>query len=359
MNIQVNSSAILLSASIFLASCAGSKEEQPINEIPIVVSLGAPSAKGTNNIYVSGVVEPKETSIISTRVMGFITSMKAKPGDKVRKGQLLVTINSADILAKRAQAQAIIAEAEAATTDAKKDYERFTELYNSQSSSAKELENARLRYNSAKAKLEAAHELRNEADAMLTYCNLTAPFSGVVAQKNIDEGSMASPGAPILVIEQTDNYQVKATVSDAEVGLVKEGATAIVTIKSTGSLYHGRVSEISPSSHLSGGQYAIKVSLTVNEETGLFSGMYVNVSIPTNINSENDNPLVPLSAIIHKDQLTGLYTVGEDHTAFLHWVKLGKEFGDKIEILSGLNASEHFIAVSEGKLYNGAPVVVK
>jgi RND family efflux transporter MFP subunit len=291
--------------------------------------------------------------------MGFISSMKVKPGDRVQRGQLLATISNDDILAKRAQAQAIINEAESALKDAKKDYERFEELYKKQSASEKEFENATLHYYSAKAKVEAAQQMKNEADAQLVYTNLVAPFSGVITQKNINEGSMANPGVPILTLEQPDGYHVRAFVSENEVGKLKKGMPAAVTIKSNRKHFTGNISEISPSSQFSGGQYQIKIIVPAIENSGLFSGMYVNVNIPVNTDSGIQSLFVPASAIIHKDQLSGLYTINVDQTAQLRWLKVGKENGSDVEILSGLQADEKFITQSKGKLYNGVSVLVK
>jgi hypothetical protein len=62
---------------------------------------------------------------------------------------------------------------------------------------------------------------------------------------------------------------------------------------------------------------------------------------------------------VKKDQLTGIYTVSDNQQALLHWVKLGKNVGNDVEVLSGLSANEKFIVQSEGKLYNGVPVQVK
>ncbi len=349
----------LLSTFLFLASCSNSdQKKETIKETPIEVTLGVVTKNASDPIVASGQIESKETAHISTRLMGIVTSILVKPGDKVQKGQLLVTISNSDILAKRAQAQAMVTEAEAATKDALKDYERFEELYKKQSASAKEFENATLHYTSVKSKLETARQMKNEADVMLTYTNLVAPFSGVVTEKNMDAGSMASPGIPILAIEQTGDYHVQAAVSETEIGKLKEGMEAGVTIKSTGKTFLGKIFEISPSSQFNGGQYEVKVSIPEKEKQGLFSGMSVNVTISIRASEGDKNILIPYRAIIQRDQLFGLYTVGEDQTAQLRWVKVGKKYGEDIEILSGLNGNEKFIVESEGKLSSGAAVSV-
>lgn len=363
MKIQFNtlSATLLLTTGVLLVSCSGNSHEGELKkDQPVYVTVAVATKQSDNTIQASGQIESKETAIISTRMMGFITGIKVKAGDKVQKGQLLVTISNADILAKRAQAIAMVSEAEAALKDAQKDYERFVQLYEQNSASKKEFENATLHYNSIKAKTEAAKQMQNEAEAMLTYTNLTAPFSGVITQKNIDAGSMANPGMPILVLEQAGNYQVNATISESDIASVKEGNKVSVTIKSTGRIINGSVSEVSPSAQFSGGQYNIKVNLPEKEKTGVYAGMYVNITIQGTSRGETDTKImVPSAAIVNKDQLTGLYTITDNQTALLRWIRLGKTQGDQIEVLSGLRSDEKFILANEGKLYNGAPVAIK
>lgn len=363
MKIQFNtlSVTLLFTTSVLIASCSGNSEEGKVKQdLPVHVTVAVATQKSDNTIQASGQIESKETAIISTRMMGFITSIKVKAGDRVQKGQLLVTINNADILAKRAQLAAMVSEAEAALKDAQRDYDRYVQLYEQKSASQKEFENATLHYNSIKAKTEAAKQMQNEAEAMLAYTNLTAPFSGVITQKNIDVGSMANPGVPILIMEQAGNYQVNASISESDIASVKEGNRVSVIIKSTGRIINGSVSEVSPSSQFSGGQYNIKVNLPENEKIGVYAGMYVNIAIQgTGGSKANDKVLVPSIAIVNKDQLTGLYTITENETALLRWVRLGKVLGDQVEVLSGLRSDEKFILTSEGKLYNGVPVTTK
>jgi RND family efflux transporter MFP subunit len=351
-------SILLLAGIALLGACAGKENSSTEKVTAVPVTVASPSHQSSDHVIASGQIASKETAIISTRVMGFVTGFKVKVGDAVKKGQLLATISNADILAKRAQAQAMLTEAEAALKDAKKDYERFEELYKQKSASTKEFENATLHYNSIKAKAEAAQQMKNEADAMLTYTNLTAPFSGVVTQRNVDEGSMANPGMPILMVEQSGLYEVRASVSEADIARVKSGSTADLEIPSIGKKLAGKITEVSSSSQYSGGQYLIRISIPT--DPSLLSGMYVHVSIPVAEKKETGNRLlVPATALVNKDQLTGIYTISQSQTALLHWVKTGRQLDGQVEILSGLSADEKFILQSEGKLYNGVPVTVK
>lgn len=363
MKISMYKTTLLSAAvtSLLLASCGTEKaDKSEKKEKPIPVTLATAKSQPGGQILVSGRIEAKETAVISTRVMGFVTGVKVNTGDVVKKGQLLMTISNGDIIARRAQAQAMVAETEAALKDAQKDYERFTELFNQKSASEKELENITLHYNSMKSKAEAAKQMQHEAEVMLTYTNLVAPFSGVITSKTISEGSMANPGMPLLTLEQTDGFQVIASVDETEIPFIKTGTEAIITIKSNGKTFSSVIREVSPSSHYSGGQYSIKVLVPENAKAGLFPGMYVQVSITTATHKEEEQSvLIPSGALVWNDQLAGLYTIGANNTALLRLVRPGKKSGDHVEILSGLNADEKFILTSEGRLYNGAPVAIR
>lgn len=350
---------------LMLSACSSNEKEDTKagTDTAILVTVSQPAADSKQGLTVSGQVEASQTANISTRVMGYITRINVKVGDRVNKGQPLVTISNDDILAKRAQTDAMIAQAEAAFKSAQKDYDRFSALYKQQSASAKELDNITLQYQSAKAGLEAAKQQRNEVNAMLSYTNLTAPFSGSVTQRMMDAGSMANPGTPLLTIEQSGSYQVSASVPESEISLIKENTPVTINIDAIHKSIKGTIAQIAQSSQSSGGQYMIKVNVPDNEKQGLFAGMYANVNIPVadtiKTTNTSEQVMVPISAIEYKDQLTGLYTIGSNHTALLRWVRLGRTIGNQVEVLSGLAANEQFIVSAEGRLYNGVAVKVK
>jgi RND family efflux transporter MFP subunit len=358
--------SIIILGSLTLASCSSKEKQEPITnktDSAIEVTIATPTSNNGNGLSLSGQVEAGQTVQISTRVMGYITYLKVKPGDRVSKGQLLVSISNEDILAKRAQADAMIAEAEAAVKNAKKDEDRFIALYKQQSASAKELDNINLQYSSAKARLDAAKQMRNEVSAMLAYTNLTAPFSGMVSQKMAEAGSMASPGMPILTIEEGGAFQISATVPENLISQVHQGVETNISIKAIAKNIKGTVVQINQSSQFTGGQYLIKIRLSSADQQGLYSGMYANVFIPiknaSQINNTTSAIMVPVSAITYKNQLAGLYTISSNNTALLRWVRLGKTTGNMVEVLTGLQKEESYISSAEGKLFNGAQVKTK
>lgn len=355
----------LVMGLLWMNSCSSDKEKTAASNsaTAVTVTLSSPAGSATGGINASGQIESVETANISTRIMGYITRLNVKVGDHVNAGQVLAVINSQDIDAKGAQTNAMIAEAEANVNSAQKDLNRFTTLYNQQSATAKELDNVTLQYSAAKARLEAARQMRNEVSAQKNYTTLTAPFSGTVVQKSAEAGTLATPGMPLLVIERNGNYQVSAAIPETEISKVKLNDKAKVNIKSTGFSFSGTVVQINPSSQFSGGQYIIKISVPESARKDMYAGMYVNVVIEGKTNAttaiDNNIVLVPQAAIISKDQLKGLYTVSANSTALLRWVRLGKNYGTDVEVISGLDKNEQFILSAEGKLYNGVPVAVK
>ena len=328
------------------------------SEKPIAVVLSIPSSGIQAEILATGEIEAVQTANISTRVMGRITNIFVKTGDRVAKGQLLATVWDEDIRAKRAQADATIAETEGAYASAQKDYERFSNLYSQQSATAKELDNVTLQFNSARAKVNAARQMRNEISAMLSYSRLTAPFAGVVTQKLAEVGNIASPGMPVLTIEQDGILQVSAFIGESDISSIHLGDQAFVSVKSTGKRFEGKIIQVNPSSQFTGGQYIVKISLPETAKNDVYAGMFTSVHIPVKDTArvKSDAVLIPASVIITRDGLTGIYTLSSTNTALLRWIRLGKTYGDRVEVISGLSKEEKFISSSEGKLYNGVPV---
>lgn len=346
-----------------LLSC-GQDQSEGVKDTsnPISVFVEKVTSNSDNSpLIVSGTVEAVNSANLSTRLMGYVESIKVKVGDKVAKGQTLIVINNTDLEAKRAQVNAGISEAQAAFTIAEKDYNRYKNLFEQNSASQKELDDMTAHYNMAKARLESAQQMKNEINAQFAYTNVKAPFSGVVTSKFIDEGSLANPGMPLLAMESPQNFEVVARVPEAVISKIKKGETVNVVVSSINAELPGSVTEVSTSSANSGGQYLVKVSLDSKNEN-VRSGMFASVQFP-NVKNQTPNAtetiMIPEEAIIINGQLSGVYTVSQQNTAVLRWLRLGKSFGDNVEVLSGLTSGESYILSSEEKLYNGAKLSIQ
>jgi RND family efflux transporter MFP subunit len=368
-NIIFKSAIITPLFVLLLSSCNGEKKESIAKEPAITVKVSGASENNNGQfVTASGKIEAENSANLSTRMMGYVTKLHVQVGQKVGAGQLLVSINNTDLQAKKAQVDASILQATAGYNNAKKDYDRFVNLFKQQSASQKELDDMTARYEMAKAGLEGAKQMRNEVMAQFSYSNITAPFAGVVTNTFVKEGDMANPGMPLVSIEGASRLQVTAMVSENDIISIKKGMAVKVLVKSSNESLTGKVSEVSLSAKNTGGQYLVKINLD-KTDSSVLSGMFVNVQFPVAntihpSDSEqakqtkiNEKVLVPESALVQQGQLTGIYTVGTGNVAILRWLRIGKNFGNQVEVLSGLSANEQYIVSADGKLYNGALVI--
>lgn len=356
--------AILTLSAVLFISCGKNKKEVINNEPAIAVKVsGIIGDTNNSTITASGKIEAENSANVSTRMMGYVTKVQVKVGQKVSAGQLLVSVNSTDLQAKKAQVEASILQATAGYNNAKKDYDRFVALFAQQSASQKELDDMTSRYEMAKAGLEGAKQMRNEVMAQFSYSNITAPFSGEVTNTFVKEGDMANPGMPLVSIEGASHLQVTAMVSESDITSIQNGMNVKVLVKSTNQQLAGKVVEVSGSAKNTGGQYLVKVNLN-NTGSKVLSGMFVNVQFPAANKpqikkSQMGKVVVPQSALVQQGQLTGIYTIGNKNIAILRWLRIGKTFGNQVEVLSGLSANEQYIVSADGKLYNGAKISIQ
>ena len=350
--------------SMFLITSCGKKETLPTdNQQVITVKTGKTAGNQSGNfLNVTGKTEAEESANISTRMMGYVTRVNVKTGQKVSQGTVLININSSDLEAKRLQVASGMIQAEAAYENAKKDKERFENLFKNSSVTRKELDDMLTRYEMAKAGLSAAQQMQNEINSQFAYLTITAPFSGTITNTFVKAGDMANPGMPLLSIEGNSRMQVSAMIPESEISLVKSGQKAEVNIKSLDVRIPAVISEISTSAKNTGGQYLIKLDLEKYPEQ-VKAGMFAGIKIETGVipNEGNENPteiMVPVSAIFKRGQLSGIYVVSDKNIALLRWIRTGKSTGDMISVESGLSANETYILEAAGRVYNGAQIKI-
>lgn len=350
----------LLMLTVVLNSCGEADKKTVADTTSAVTVQVSAVSENTDNPFLatSGKIEAVISANISTRMMGYVDKIYVQVGDKVKYGQLLLSINNADVSAKLAQVNAGITEAQAAFNNAEKDYNRYTALFQENSASQKELDDNTANYNMAKARLEAAKQMKNEVNAQLSYANIRAPFNGVVTNKFINAGDMAKPGMPLMEVESPGKYQVLAMVPESEIAGIKADSEVDVILKSLNKSIKGKVTEVSTSAKNTGGQYLVKVVLE-ESDANILSGMYATVQFPVERKADMSAIMIPTEALVENGQLTGVYTVSQSNTALLRWLRLGRTFGDKVEVLSGLSADEKFIVSADGKLYNGARISIQ
>jgi RND family efflux transporter MFP subunit len=343
---------LIASSFILFSACGDDSSEQNLKNAKQVSTVNIDFKETPQIIEFSGNVAGVESAKLSTKLMGTIVSFPYEVGNKVKKGTIIAKVNSSDILAKKQQVQAGIAQAKAAQNNMAINYKRVKNLFEKGSATQKEMEDIQMAYDMAESQLKAARAMEDEIKDVLNYSDIKAPFDGYITNKFFEEGDLSAPGHPLAIIENLSSFKVIASVSASDVNKLEKGNQVKVKIDElNGLLLQGIISEINQGAHPASRQYEVQV--TIDEEnaksSGLKSGMYAKIVFD---GSTNQQIVIDESLLVKRGQLTGVYTVSESNTALLRWIRLGKKVGNNYEVLSGLSVGDKVITdkdVQEGQ----------
>lgn len=355
---------------ISIISCkknaAAPEIKSPSELIEVILSQPySDSVLSHNSITVNGRLESYKSSKLSSRLMGNITEVLVREGQTVKQGQLLVRIKTSELQSKKTSMEAVIAEASSSYNLALKNHERFKTLFQQQSATEFEFDQAKLNLDAAKSKLIQSQKSLSEIQMLMDEANVRSPFDGSVIAVHAEVGTLATPGITLLTIETSTNLVVKALVPESHIQLIDKNKEVNIQLQHSGETCTGQIVNINPSSSTTGSQYELEIKPDPSRATHQWkSGMYVTAQIHnikgSQIKQDNAKSIViPKKALFEKGQLKGIYVVNEDNKALLRWVRTGKDYGDRIEILSGLSREENFITEADSRLFNGAPVHIK
>jgi RND family efflux transporter MFP subunit len=344
----------IIALGLALAACSGNQQgEQSPDQTGIPATVMTIAADEMPEVYVTtGTVSSENRVDIASRVMGFIRSIKVHEGQDVKKGQLLVRIDSEDIRAHLREAQAALAQAKARAVEAKADYERYSALHAQQAVTEREFQQITLKNQIAQKGLHAAQAGLAQARAQIQYAEITAPISGVVVGKYKDSGDMASPGAPILAIEDPSKIILRTYVKEQQVNRIHVGDTVMVSVQALNKNIQGHITQIVPSGDPTTHSYLVKASLGKDPE--LKVGMFANVQFAT---GKTQGIMIPHSAIVMRSDIPGVYMVESDNSVHFRMIRTGRVWGDRTEVLSGLSVGEHIVVSASTPLHTGEHII--
>ena len=370
--------------TIWLAGCAEApREKSTTSPAPAVAVATITAANETwPSLYEAvGTVRARTSTVISSRVMGYVREVNVQTGDRVREGQLLLGLDTRDldISARRAEAarqevRTAVPEADSAVAAAKANLDlaqvtfgRMQDLFRKTSVSNQEFDEASARLKAAQAAYEMAVARRAQLDAKISqaeqdvrsaevarsYAAVVAPFAGVVVSKSVDPGTLAVPGAPLLSIEREGAYRLEASVEESHLAAIKPGQAVSVGLDGIDRVIDARVSEIVPAVDAGSRAYVVKIDLP--PIPALRSGVFGRASFQL-----GTRPVVaiPAAAVIEHGQLQSVM-VADGGLARTRLITTGQKNKEWIEVLSGLAAGEKIIFPVPRDLADGAAVEVR
>lgn len=285
---------------------------------------------------VVGTVRSKQRALVEAKVSGRVLEYSATPGTAVKAGEPLARLDVQEIQAKVDQARALLDQAQ-------RDFDRQKQLIASNATTRQD-------FDAAEARVKIGAGALSEAETMLGYARVTAPFDGVVTRKLADVGDLAMPGKPLLEIEAPTALRFEADLPEAILDRVKLGDRLPVRLT---HVIEGTVSEISPVADPVSRTFQVKLDLPPAD--GLRTGQFGRVSVPV---AETRLLLVPQDAVLKRGQMEMVF-VARDGRASLRLVKTGKQLDTHIELLSGIEEGEQVIVGAGSKLTDGQPVTIQ
>ncbi len=321
-------SRIGLASGLLLAGCGkhgtGAGADQAEGPAMPVVATEVGVRRLWDEEEVVGNVEAAQRAVLSAKVTGVVDAVKAAPGARVARGDVLATIDAREIRAR-------LDSAVASQDQARRDFARIERLLQSGSSTRQE-------FDAATTRLRTADAAVVEARTMLQYTEITAPFDGVVTRKLAEVGDLATPGRPLLEMENSSLLRFECEVPEALIDRVQMGAELPVAVDAAGATLTGKVSEIAPSASAGSRTFLVKLDLPAAEK--LRAGQFGRASVPVR---ERPAVLVAEDAVVRRGGIESVFVV-EDGVATLRLVKTGRHIDGQVEIVSGLAGGERVVA---------------
>lgn len=318
------------------AAAPGAPPELPPADVQVVPVAERPVPAAEE---VVGTVRARLRASLEAKVPGRIVEMPVVAGQRVRRGDLIAQLEVQEIQARLDQARA-------AAEQAERDLQRYAALLQQKAVTQAEFDGVEARARIARAGVA-------EAQSLLEYARVVAPFDGVVSRKWADVGDLASPGRPLVELEDPADLRVEVDVSEGLIGRVQPGERMRVHVSGRDDTpREATVSEIAPAADPNSRTFRVKLDLPPG--SGLRLGQFVRVLIPL---GETPGLLVPSGAVVRRGQLHLVFVVEAGH-ARMRLVKVGRPLGAEVELLSGVQPGDAVVSVGAAQLRDGQPVRV-
>jgi len=326
------------------------------------VSVVSPTRTApSQEIILPGNVQPFITSPIYARTNGYLKRWYFDIGAHVKKGQLLAVIDSPEVDQQLQQARSNLMSAKANLELATITRDRYLGLLKTNAVSQQDADNAVGTFNANKAIVDAGQATVDQYSALVSFERVYAPFDGVITARNTDigdlinAGSNSAPKTDLFHMAQPGTLRVYVNVPEEYSRAIKVGMTADFTLAEfPGRKFQGTLVRTADAINMTTRTLLIEIAVP-NPTNALLTGSYAEVHLA--VPAQSSTFLIPVNALIFRSQGLQLGVV-KDGKALLTPVAAGHDFGNQIEIVSGLNPNDQIIINPPDSIVTGQPVQI-
>ena len=321
-------------------------KERALAQAVMTVSVISPSpAAGSASLDLPGRIEAYSKASIYARISGYLKSWKADIGTPVKAGQLLAEIDTPDLDQQILQAKAELASTQANAALSENTAKRWESLLATNFVSSQAVEEKLGDYKAKQAIVAASQANVNRIEAMKNFSRIVAPFAGVVTARNTDVGALinvgGSAGSELFVVSDIKRLRLYVNLPQAYVAQIHKGSVAKFTVPGkSGKTFTATVMSLSQAINTGSGSMLIQLAAD-NPKTELLPGEFANVSFE--LAGVSAGLSVPPSALIFTKAGLRVATVSAENKVVLKAVVIGRDYGNKVELSSGLDATDRVI----------------
>ncbi len=304
-----------------------------------------------------GVIE----STVYARSNGYVVRWAKDIGSSVKKGELLAEITAPEIDQELSQAVSARAQAASSASLAKSTADRWQALRQKDAVTQQDLDERVSGYHQAEANLAAADANVGRLENLRGFNRVVAPFDGVVTRRNIDVGDLVNAGnggtgQALFAVAQVDPLRLYVYVPQVYARQIKIGDPVTVTLaERVGQQFQGTIARTARA--IDTATRTMQVEIRVPNPTGaLIAGSYVQVTLPINVDAQA--LVVPTNVLLFRPDGTRVALVDSGGRVHLALVKLGTDFGTRVEVLSGLSPTDRIVVNPADSLADGDVVTL-
>ena len=312
----------------------------------VTVSVISPTSNTDPSVLsIPGRIEAYAKAPLYSRISGYLKSWKADIGTPVKAGQLLAEIDTPDLDQQILQAKAELASTQANAALSENTAKRWKSLESANFVSGQAVEEKMGDYNAKMAVVNASQANVNRLQALKNFSRIVAPFDGVVTARNTDIGQLinvgGAPGTELFVVSDVKRLRLYVNLPQNQIAFIQKGSLAKFTVpEQPGQVYTATVQSTSQAINSSSGSMLVQLSAE-NKRGELLPGGYASVSF--NIPAQADRLSVPPSALVYTKAGVLVATVNPENRVVMKPVVIARDYGNRLELLSGLQSTDRVI----------------